>query len=148
GEGQSGDQCQAPGGATGDPSHERVSATGTATGNVGECAVDARDRQVVHKASVLWLSADDEQTAGTGMERQSQTDPTADACDGDRRDLPGPEPEQTLPCTIHPSLLVARSEDRTLEPGVGNRHHVFADGQRLYVSLCDHRLVQPQNHRL
>src|SRR5713101_2838743 len=92
------------------------------TGERRESGPDAADRRAVHADAVLRGAEDGALAAAARRYGESEAGATADAADGTGSDL---SQAAAVPAGAWPpdlSLPAARAEDRSTQPGVGERH--------------------------
>src|SRR5262249_59272045 len=106
-------------------------------------AAEAANRRAVHRLSLLRQSADDRLADPAGGASQPQAGATPDAADGPGGDLSQAPTESGGTGASDLSLPAAGREDRAARPSLERRHHLRADGDGIYVSGGDDRLVQP-----
>ena len=62
---------------------------------------------------------------------------------GDPGNLPETQSQQALPRPVCPTLSVEKPGHYEAESGVGNRYYLHQNAQRIHVSVCHSRRVQP-----
>src|SRR5687768_2938051 len=108
-----------------------------------ELGTDAADRRAVSGAAILWLAADDRLADRAWPRRQSQAGTTPHAADGPGSDLSQAATLAAWRGSPDLPVFTAKCRDSAAQPGVEQRHHLRAAGQRLCVPDGGARLVQP-----
>ncbi len=114
-----------------------------AAGERREPAAAPPPRPAVSKASLFRKPQD-----GGGVERESQTHPTADAHPGHRSPLSQTELEPPGPRPRSVPIPAAWRRDRTAQPCLEHRYYLRSDAWRLSLSGGGDGLVQPLRPQL
>src|SRR6266851_4929707 len=97
--------------------------------------LDAADRRIASEVAVLRLAANSVRTQPGGPRRQPQARAKADARDGDRGAGSAPRHQQGRARPQDLSLSAARREHHRAQSCLGQRHHLYSDGERLWRSI-------------
>src|ERR1035437_796925 len=106
----------------------------TGAGERGEPRLDAAAGRVASGISGLWEPATDGAFAARGSGGQPQARGAATGVDGGGSGLSQAQPEPTRRRASDLSLPFGRAGNARSGPGVVQRHHVCANGPRVYVS--------------
>jgi hypothetical protein len=108
-----------------------------------ELGADAFAGRAVHAHALLWGASHDVLADAARLRGEREAGAAADTADGTRSDLSETAAVGARARTPDLPLPTARFEDRSTEPGVGQRHHVYPSATRVYLSGGDPGLVQP-----
>src|SRR5438445_2622419 len=108
----------------------------------GEPGADALAGRAVHAHAVLWGAADELVAGAARLWGEREASAAADAADGAGSDLSETAAVGGDAGTPPLPLPPAGDEDRTTEPGLGQRHHLYSSAAGVYLSGGDPGLVQ------
>src|SRR6516225_8165516 len=107
-----------------------------------EPGADAPAGRAVHAHALLWGAAHGQLAGEARLWGEREAGAAVAAADGTGGDLPETAGVGTRVRTPDLPLSTARFEDRSTEPGLGQRHYVYPSATRVYLSSGDPRLVQ------
>jgi len=107
-----------------------------------EPGADAPAGRAVHAHALLWGAAHGQLAGDARLWGEREAGAAIAAADGTGGDLPQTAAVGARARTPDLPLPTARFEDRSTEPGVGQRHHVHPSATRVYLSGGDPGLVQ------
>ena len=107
-----------------------------------EHGADAFAGRAVHAHALLWGASYDVLADAARLRGESEAGAAIAAADGTGGDLPQTAAVGARARTPDLPLPTAGFEDRSTEPGVGQRHHVHPSATRVYLSGGDPGLVQ------
>src|SRR5215470_3060312 len=107
-----------------------------------EPGADAPPGRAVHAHALLWGAAHGQLAGEARLWGERKAGAAVAAADGTGGDLPQTAAVGARARTPDLPLPTARFEDRSTEPGVGQRHHVHPSAPRVYLSGGDPGLVQ------